>query len=47
MIKSISDLKTWFEVMALVIVKSTSTFPLFYVLFSELVFIQNKQEEAS
>ena len=33
MLKSISDLKTLFEVMALVIVKSTSTLPAFYVMF--------------
>ena len=48
MLKSISDLKTLFEVMALVIVKLTSTFPAFYVIFfivSELAFIQNKQQE--
>ena len=33
MFKLISDLKTLFEVMTLVNVKSTSTFPAFYVMF--------------
>ena len=32
-LKSISDLKTLFEMMGLLIVKSTSNFPEFYVLF--------------
>ena len=47
MLKSISDLKALFELMELVIVKSTSTFPAFlwYFIVSELAFIQNKQEE--
>ena len=48
MLKSISDLKTLFEVMALVIVKSTSTFPAFYVMFySFRAYIYTEQTNSS